>query len=229
MTTKKAIIISAVSVALILLISFGVTSAIAITRNNAQIDAEVANKIAEREVAYRQLIEEANQRIQTLNAQVQGVSPVNQSQTMLSADGALSIAYQTAGNDQILSGVPQLVNFQGTTAYEIPFINGMMYIDAVSGSILSNSVKAQITEQQAVEIAADYLGINNTSSAVVTSLAVEGTEVYKVTIANYVLFVDKFGTITKVQVVQYNSPSSGGSKSSSDSEKDDDESEHDDD
>ncbi len=65
--------------------------------------------------------------------------PSNQSRATLSADEALSIAYQTAGNDQILSGVPQLVNFQGITAYEILLINGMMYIDAVSGSVLSNS------------------------------------------------------------------------------------------
>jgi len=144
MTTKKAIIISAVSVSLILLISFGITSVLAINRSSSQLDAEVASRIAEREVAYRQLIEEANQRIQALNAQVQGISPTSQTQSMLTADGVLSIAYQVAGNDQTLSGVPQLVNFQGTTAYEIPFINGIIYIDANSGAILSNNVRTQI-------------------------------------------------------------------------------------
>lgn len=228
MTTKKAIVISAVSVALILLISFGVTSVIAVNRNGSQIDAAVANRIAEREVAYRQLIEEANQRIQALNAQVQGASPVNQSQSMLSADGALTIAYQAAGNDQVLAGVPQLVNFQGTTAYEIPFINGMIYIDANSGAVLFSGVRKQVTEQQAVEIAASYLGVANTSSAVVVRLAVDGTEVFKVTIANYILFVDQYGTITKVQVVQYTSSNSGSSGSSGEPKGDDGEIEYDD-
>jgi hypothetical protein len=216
MTTKNAILISALSVALILIISFGVTNVIANNNGASQTDLILASKIAERETAYRLLVAEANQRIATLNAQVQqGNTPVNQNPAMLTADSVLSIAYQTVGSDQALSGVPQLVDFQGTTAYEIPFINGMLYIDARSGAVLSSNVQTQITDQQAIEIAANYLGVLNPSSAVVTPYTVDGTEVYKVTIANYVLFVDKFGTITKIQVIQYNSPSSGGSSSSS--------------
>jgi len=226
MTTKKALIISAVSVALILLISFGVTSVLAINRNSAQIDAEVASRIAVREAKYRQLIEEANLRIQTLNAQVQGVTPVSQTQSMLTADGVLSIAYQAAGSDQALTGVPQLVSFQGTPAFEIPFVNGMMYIDAVSGTILSNNVRAQINEQQAIQITADYLGVTNTSNFVVKRLSIDGTDVFKVYINNYVLVVDKFGTITTFQVIK-TAPSSGSGNSGS-SEDDDHEEEGDD-
>jgi hypothetical protein len=226
MTTKKALIISAVSVALILLVSFGITSVLAISRNNALIDAEVASRMAVREEKYRQLIEEANLRIQTLNAQVQGVTPASQPQSMLSADGVLSIAYQTAGSDQVLSGVPQLVSFQGTPAYEIPFINGLMYIDAISGVILSNNVRAQINEQQAIQISADYLGVTNTSNFVVKRLSVDGTDVFKVYINNYVLVVDKYGTITTFQVIKTAPSSSGSSGSSNDDdheeEKDDD-------
>jgi hypothetical protein len=214
MTTKNAIFISAISVALILIISFGVTSVIAKSNSASQADLILASKIAERETAYRQLVAEANQRIATLNAQVQQ-GPVNQNPAILTADSVLSIAYQTVGSDQALSGVPQLVDFQGTTAYEIPFINGMLYIDASSGAVLSSNVQTQITDQQAIEIAANYLGVLNPSSAVVTPYTVDGTEVYRVYLANYVLFVDKFGTITKMQVIQYNSPSSGGSSSSS--------------
>ena len=218
MTTKKAIYISAISVSLILLITFGITSVLAINKNSTQIDTEVANRIAEREVAYHQLIEEANQRIQALNAQVQGVPPAGQSQSLLNADEALSIANQVAGNGQVLSGVPQLVNFQGITAYEIPFIDGMIYIDAASGAVLSNNVRSQINGQQAIEIAADYLGVKNTNTAVVKQIEVDGTEAYKVFISNYVLYVDKYGTITKFQVIQYTSPGSGSSGSSSNSD-----------
>ena len=225
MTTKKALLISAVSVALILLISFGITSVLAINKNNAQIDAEVASRIAVREAKYRQLIEEANLRIQTLNAQVQGVAPATQAQSMLTADGVLSIAYQAAGGDQVLSGVPQLVSFQGTPAFEIPFVNGMMYIDAVSGEILSNNVRAQINEQQAIQISADYLGVTNTSNFVVKRLSIDGTDVFKVYVNNYVLVVDKFGTITTFQVIK-SAPSTSGSSGSSE---DDDHEEKDDD
>ena len=64
-----------------------------------------------------------------------------------------------------------------------------------------------------VEIAGAYLGVSNLSSAArVTTITVDGTEVYQVTIANYVVFVDKFGTITKVQVLQYGAPSSSGGR-----------------
>jgi len=227
MTTKKAILISAVSVALILLISFGITSALAINRDRKQIEAELASRIAEREVAYRALIEEANLRIQALNAQVQGVTPASQTQSMLTADGVLSIAYQVAGSEQVLFGVPQLVSFQGTPAFEIPFINGLMYIDAISGTILSNNVRTQINEQQAIQIAADYLGVINTSNFVVKRIVIDGTEAFKVYVNNYVLVVDKYGTITTFQVIKSAPSNSDGSNSSA--KGDDHEEEEDDD
>jgi len=215
MTTKKAILISAVSVALILLISFGITSVLAINKNSAQVDAEVASRIAVREAKYRQLIEEANARIQALNTQAQVVNPASQTLSMLTSAGVLSIAYQIAGSDQVLSGVPQLVSFQGAPAYEIPFVNGLMYIDAISGAILSNNVRAQINEQQAIQISADYLGVGNTSNFVVNRFSIDGTDVFKVYVNNYVLVVDKYGTITKFQVIKSAPSSSGGSVSSS--------------
>jgi len=214
MTTKKAILISAVSVALILFISFGITSVLAINRNSTQIDVGVASKIVERETRYRMLIEEANARIQALNAQIQGAAPASQTQSMLTADGVLTIAYQAAGSDQVLSGVPQLVSFQGTLAFEIPFINGLMYIDANSGAILSNNVRTQINEEQAIQISADYLGVADTRNFVVNRLSIDGSDVFKVFINNYVLVVDKYGTITTFQVIK-SAPSYSGSSSSS--------------
>jgi hypothetical protein len=228
MTTKKAILISAVSVALILFISFGITSVLAINRNSTQIDVEVASRIVERETRYRMLIEEANARIQALNAQIQGATPVNQTQSMLTADGVLTIAYQAAGSDQVLSGVPQLVSFQGTPAFEIPFINGLMYIDANSGVILSNNVRTQINEEQAIQISADYLGVIDTSNFVVNRLSIDGTDVFKVYINNYVLVVDTYGTITTFQVIK-SAPSYSGSSSSSSSGEDDHEEDEEDD
>jgi hypothetical protein len=97
-----------------------------------------------------------------------------------------------------------------------------MYIDAVSGTILSNNVRAQINEQQAIQIAADYLGVTNTSNFVVKRLSIDGTDVFKVFINNYVLVVDKFGTITTFQVIQSAPANSGSSGEGEHEEVDDD-------
>ena len=229
MTTKKAVTISAVIIVVTLIITFGISNMIANYDNASQVDIDLVSKIAEREANYRQLLEEANQRIEDLNAQVQASPEVfeitgnkentnsNEKQPVLTAEVALNIAYQSVGDDQVLSGVPQLVSFQGTTAFEIPFTNGMMYIDAASGTVLSSSVLTQITEEQAIAAVADYLNIRNTSNAVVKKYSIDGTDFYKVFINNYVLFVDKYGTITKFQVVQSSSNSSGSSSNSSSS------------
>jgi LysM repeat protein len=130
----------------------------------------------------------------------------------------------------------------------------MMYVDATSGAILSSTVKMEINEQQAIDIAANYLGITNPKTSTmhvvapgetissiafmygknmnavlaanpginpytlkvgslvvipmesafnVTQLNVDGSVVYKVTFANYVFFIDKFGAITKVQIFPF--------------------------
>jgi hypothetical protein len=239
-TIKKAIIISAVSVGLILAISFGITSVIAKSNNASQVEMDLVSKIAQREANYKKLLDEANQRIQALNAQVQANgqtqgdaqtqgniqaqanSPENNNVSTLTADNALAIAYQSVGNDQALNGVPELVSYQGTPAFEIPFVNGMVYIDAASGSVIASTMRTQITEQQAIAAVGDYLKIKNTSNAVVKKYTVNGTDIYKVFINNYVLVVDKYGTITQFQIVQYNSspssspaPKGGGGESDS--------------
>ena len=267
MSAKKAIIISAVSVALTLIITLGVTGFDSKANNDSSIDLALINKIAQREATYRQLLEEANLRIQALNSQLIKASQGAISQPLMTADSALAIANQSVGGGQVLSGVPQLVDFQSTTAFEIPFINGMIYVDATSGAILSSDVKTQINEQQAMDIAANYLGITKFNSeeptthvvalgetissiafqygkdmyAVlaanpgidpyrmlvgslvvipsgnafrVSQLNVGGSMVYKVSIANYDLFIDKYGTIAKVQITQFASPESSGSTTS---------------
>jgi hypothetical protein len=225
MTTKKAVVISAGVIVLIMVITFGISNVIANQNNASQVDVDLVSKIAEREASYRLLLEEANQRIDSLNAQLQASPEASvitensadtnntENQSVLTADAALDIAYQSVGKNEVLSGVPQLVSFQGTPAFEIPFVDGMMYIDAASGSILSSSVLTQITEEQAIAAVAEYLNITNTSNAVVKKYNIDGTDIFKVFINNYVLFVDKYGTITKFQIVK--SSSSGGSSSSS--------------
>jgi hypothetical protein len=233
MTTKKAVVISAVVIVMTLIITFGISNVIANQNNASQVDVDLVSKIAEREASYRLLLEEANQRIDSLNAQLQANPETSEitgntadansteNQSVLTADAALDIAYQSVGKNEVLSGVPQLVSFQGTTAFEIPFVDGLVYIDAASGAILSSSVLTQINEEQAITAVADYLNIKSTSNAVVKKYNIDGTDFYKVFINNYVLFVDKYGTITKFQIVQSSSSgSSSKSSSGSDGEED---------
>jgi hypothetical protein len=173
------------------------------------------SKVAQREADYKALIESANQKIQALNAQAQTCPSVPEivnnadntgvveNQNTLTADEALALAVQSSGNDQVLSGTPELVSFQGTPAFEIPFADGMMYIDASSGNILSSTAQTSIGEQQAIDAMANYLGVKNTSRAVVEQAIVDGIDYYKVFINNYVVFVDQYGAVTKLQVYHY--------------------------
>jgi LysM repeat protein len=164
MKTIYAVLISAVSVFLTLIITLSVTGVSAKNQSASQIDLALVNKVAEREATYRQLLDEANQRIQALNSQLQGVSTNNTSQAFLTADKALAIAYKSVGSKESLEGVPQLVSYNGTTSFEIPFIDGTMYVDATSGAVLASSVKMQINDQQAIDVAAKYLGITNSTT-----------------------------------------------------------------
>ena len=215
MTTKNAVIITAVSVALIMAIIFGVVGVFTIKNIATKVEADVVSKIALREADYQKLIELANQRIQTLSVQVQACSSVSENignfensdgietQNKLTAQEALAFAFQAAGNDHVLSGTPKLVSFQGTPAFEIPFVDGIMYIEASSGSVLFSNVLSQINEQQAIDAMAGYLGVKNTSNAVVKKVSVDGTDSYKVIINNYVVYVDQYGAVTKLQVYHY--------------------------
>ena len=215
MTTKNAVIITAVSVALVMAIIFGVAGVFTTNNIATKVEADLVSKIALREADYQKLIERANQRIQTLSVQVQPCSSVSENignsesgggietQNKLTAEEALAFAFQSTGNDQVLSGTPELVSFQGTPAYEIPFVDGIMYIEASSGSVLFSNVLTQINEQQAIDAMAGYLGVKNTSNAVVQRISVDGTAFYKVIINNYVVFVDQYGAVTKLQVYHY--------------------------
>lgn len=229
MTSKKALIISGVSVAVILLLSFGVLRVMAQINGSVAGSSSLTERIINREEDYKKLIEEANRRIQELNSQIEKSSSGLQDSSKLPLEMIVSVAVQAAGNDHALAGVPQLVNFQGISSYEIPFVDGLMYIDAATGTILASNLRQIINEQEAIQIAADYLGVLDSSIGVVKVITLDGVEIYQVFIANYVLYVDKYGEITRMQVIDY---SSQNNSQSNDRERDDDhdsENEHDDD
>ncbi|PJF47245.1 MAG: hypothetical protein CUN48_09675 [Candidatus Thermofonsia Clade 3 bacterium] len=128
--------------------------------------------LSAREAQYQALIEEANRRIEEANrrlaqmeqqlAEAQAAppaavnimaetqpqaAPAAPSQSAapgvaISAQRALEIA-QASALGAVAQRLPELVNFQGTIAYEVAFNTGMVYVDANSGAVLYNGALTQ--------------------------------------------------------------------------------------
>ncbi|MEO8288377.1 MAG: hypothetical protein ABI670_18285 [Chloroflexota bacterium] len=64
-----------------------------------------------------------------------------QSDYSVSSDAAAGIALNSAPGSSLV-GQPRLVNFSGTTAYEVQLDTGMVYVDAGSGQVLYNGTTA---------------------------------------------------------------------------------------
>lgn len=185
------------------------------------LQADVAQQIANREAEYQQLIVEANQRIETLNNEVAAL----QQQTTRAAasqkitvDQAVQIASAKAGENESLQSLPELVNYQGSNAYEVSFTDGKIYVDSKSGSILFDGVVPPITSQQAGEIAGQYLGGMNPKFASIKLINFNGTPIYQVIFSGdkeYVVFIDMKGNVLKAQIYQYTGGGGGGGSASS--------------
>ena len=102
----------------------------------------------------------------TANAQVEPMpTPIYQ----LGGDEAVQIAQKLAPTAK-LQGAPELVNFQGTVAYEVLLDQGKVYVDANNGKVLSNGVSTatigRVDMDQAIQIAEEYLQQNGASAEV---------------------------------------------------------------
>ena len=76
---------------------------------------------------------------QLLDAAVQPQSPAsNAINVQLTPDQAAAVAMGIAPNATLIRA-PELVNFQGTVAYEVGLNQGNVYVDANSGKVLLNS------------------------------------------------------------------------------------------
>lgn len=60
----------------------------------------------------------------------------------LTAEQAAAIASSVAPDGATSTSTPELVNFQGTVAYEVVFGQGNVYVDAETGLVLYNGVTA---------------------------------------------------------------------------------------
>jgi uncharacterized membrane protein YkoI len=129
------------------------------------IDEQVQALVNEREAAYRDQLQRANQQLIEANAKLeamdsyinslkaapapaapptQAVVPPPPAQapqapaTALSADQATAIALQ-AEPGAVVSRAAELVSFKGVTAYEVGLDSGMVYVDANTGQLLYDS------------------------------------------------------------------------------------------
>jgi uncharacterized membrane protein YkoI len=125
----------------------------------------------------------------------------------ITADRAALIALDAAVGTRLLHD-PELVNFEGSTAYEVPLDQGMVYVDAQTGTILANQASTpaattptngQISRVQAIEIARSYAGGGTVEEAELErehgTLAYEveftdGSEVYVDAASGQVLYAE---------------------------------------
>ena len=184
MTQKTALILSAVLTAFVLVLGGGLvarvsqsaaapiaaptatptaepTTAPAVSAPAADVTAQLQQIMQQREAQYRQLIDQANQRLAAMNqqlaaAQAASAAPARpqaapaaaaaaaaqpaQPAITLSAEAARNIAINAA-NFATLIREPELVRFEGTVAYEVGFTRGVVYVDANSGAVLYNGTQ----------------------------------------------------------------------------------------
>lgn len=230
---NKSLIVSIFVTVFLVVVAGGIATSVLANNqpgNSAKINAADAVKTYQaREAEYQALLAKANSQLELANQQLtqlanstynndsssQSTSDLNSSYPV-TKEMAMSIAFQTAG-DYPLSE-PELVDYNGTVAYEVKFQNGNIYVDATTGQILFNGISAPaaqtITADQAAQIAVAYLGNSAITDIEVGSY--NGSRVYEIKFANgQEVYVSLSGKIVAVQM-----PPSTSSTSSHETEDD---------
>jgi hypothetical protein len=182
MTQKTALILSVVLTAFLLVVGGGVIARVAqpeaapaptvaaapvmdtaAAAPSGDVNAQVQELIQQREAQYRQLIEQANQRLTDMNQQLAAVQVAQTAapaparaqmpaapapapaqpaapQIALSVESARDIAVRAA-NFVTMIRTPELVRFEGKVAYEVGFTRGVVYVDAGTGAVLFNGAQ----------------------------------------------------------------------------------------
>jgi len=128
-------------------------------QTTATLDPAAQALIAQREAQYQQALQQANAQLQQAYQQQQELTaqlaqqqqaqqaqsqPQAQTQSQTQATGyavspdlAASIALGAAPGGTVIR-MPELVDFQGTVAYEVILDHGKVYVDANNGNVLYN-------------------------------------------------------------------------------------------
>jgi hypothetical protein len=216
MVQKSALLLSIGLTAFIVFLMSGLLQVFAaepgVASAATEISPEVSQLISEREAAYIETINLANQ--QLLEAQTaldaQGTSSGVSAGTAISPEQATEIAFGSALSGSALTGEAQLVNFEGLVAYEVPFSLGNIYIDATTGELVFNGTinlqPSPITQEQAAQIASTYLGRTDVYKIEIVQLY--GIDVFRVKfLQGDAVFVDPYGQLLLVRLAPAKSAS----------------------
>src|SRR3990172_5989373 len=141
MIRKNALLMASALTALILVLVGGVAASLPSDASAQDAQGEEAGAavdeqalmtiVQEREAAYRELIDQANQLLaETPAVSVAPTFPI-------SADTAVAIVLTTVRGGS-LEKPPELVDYMGAAAYEVSLVQGLVYVDANTGKILAN-------------------------------------------------------------------------------------------
>ncbi|MEJ2012180.1 MAG: hypothetical protein P8X64_08150 [Anaerolineales bacterium] len=140
---RKALFLSLGITAFVLVTAGGVLAAFAQSQSAPQPatiedvlnDPEVQALLQEREAAYQQMIDEANQRLVEAEGAAEGSVA---GEYPVPADLAVALGRIALDGGTLLRN-PELVSVNGRAAYELIYDRGRVYVDATSGAILFNS------------------------------------------------------------------------------------------
>jgi uncharacterized membrane protein YkoI len=213
MKTKFALILSVFVTVVVLAVVGGVV--VAARNPTADQTAQVVTAMdPTREAQYKALIEQANQTIAEANQKIaalsanQAVADPTSTPFPISADQASAIAAKASGETAV--AIPELVNYSGAAAYSVKFADGLVYVDANTGSVLYNGVQVTqiISKDQASQIAINYTGDSRVVEVI--SGYYNNAGAYRVTFSNgEQVYIDLYGNILAVQLPSYTSSSSG--------------------
>lgn len=148
MINRKALMLSIGITTFVIVLIGGVYAAYATAGEKQSVDMtveellddpEVQAVLQEREAAYQQLIDEANQRLEAQSQEAESQETESEAEEYpISVGLAVALAQDALGGGTLIRNV-ELVSVNGRVAYELIFDRGEVYIDAVSGAILYNS------------------------------------------------------------------------------------------
>jgi uncharacterized membrane protein YkoI len=119
-----------------------VTQAEATATPTAIPTEDIVALLQERELQYQQLLAQANAQLeQAYAAQTAQPTATVEPEFPVSPDQAAMIAMGKVPGATLMSS-PELVNFQGSVAYEVVLNRGKVYVDATTGAVLYNGAAA---------------------------------------------------------------------------------------
>ena len=166
MSQKALVLIAGALTAFVLVIVGGVSARVAGASASAAspaTDAAVSSAAwSQREAEYQNLIQQANQQLQDAYARMASMSPQATAtsvptgpKVVFTPADAAGVALQAVPGSK-LQRTPELVEYQGTLAYEVHTTAGLFYIDADTGAILYNSTVASSNHASARSGSSSY-------------------------------------------------------------------------